>query len=154
MKTIITILMTILLSITSCTSQKKSVQKTALSEKQISGMELVYTANTRGFYQKITIKNQQLYVSKDRNSADLGTSSTIETADWNEIITYFKAVKLDALSTFKDPTQQRFYDGAAIANLKVNYEGKEYSTTDFDNGFPPVEIEKLVNKITSLVKKQ
>ena len=62
----------------------------------------------------------------------------------------FKLVKLDSLATFKDPTQKRFYDGAAIANLKVSYKEKEYQTLDFDHGVPPVEIEKIVNKIVLL----
>ena len=61
-------------------------------------------------------------------------------------------INLDELANYKDPTQKRFYDGAAIANLKVMYKDKEYRTTDFDNGFPPVEIEKLVTKITLLAK--
>ena len=59
-------------------------------------------------------------------------------------------VKLDSLATFKDPTQKRFYDGAAIANLKVTYKEKEYQSLDFDHGAPPVEIEKIVTKIVLL----
>jgi len=61
---------------------------------------------------------------------------------------------LDSLSTFKDPTQKRFYDGAPIANMKVTYKDKEYQALDFDHGFPPIEIEKLVNKIVLLGKKE
>jgi hypothetical protein len=59
---------------------------------------------------------------------------------------------LDEIPTLKDPTQKRFYDGAAIANLKIRYQEKNYETTDFDHGFPPAAIEKLVNKIVSLAK--
>jgi hypothetical protein len=61
---------------------------------------------------------------------------------------------LEKLPTLKDSTQKRFYDGAAIANLKVRYQDKNYETTDFDHEFPPAEIEKLVNKIVSLAKEK
>jgi hypothetical protein len=56
------------------------------------------------------------------------------------------------LASYKDPTQKRFYDGAAMADVKIKHKDKEYQTVTFDHGFPPVEIEKLVNKITSLSK--
>ncbi len=151
----ITILMMVLITFTSCNCQKKTVESSAAAnEKLASDMQLVYEANTRGYFNKITIQNQEMYVSKDRNSKELGTSVKISDADWKELVGYFNAVKLENLATFKDPTQKRFYDGAAIANLKVNHSGKEYHTVDFDNGFPPVEIEKLVNKITSLGTKE
>jgi hypothetical protein len=70
------------------------------------------------------------------------------------LVSDFETIALDSLATYKDPTQKRFYDGAAIANLKVTYKEKEYQTLDFDHGFPPVEIEKLVNKIVVLGKKE
>jgi hypothetical protein len=59
---------------------------------------------------------------------------------------------LEELPKLKYPTQKRFYDGAAIANLKIRYQDKDYETVDFDHGFPPAEIEKIVNKIVSLAK--
>jgi hypothetical protein len=100
------------------------------------------------------VKNQEAFVSNDRDSAEKGENIKISDTDWNELSGYMNALKLDQLPTYKDPTQKRFYDGAAIANLLVIDNAKEYRTVDFDNGFPPVEIEKLVNKITSLAKKE
>ncbi|MBY0486448.1 MAG: hypothetical protein K2P85_04575 [Flavobacteriaceae bacterium] len=142
----------------SCNCQKKAVEATsetlANAKEANVNMELIYTANTRGFYQKITVKNQEAFVSSDRNSTEKGESVKISDADWKELSGYMNDMKLDQLATYKDPTQKRFYDGAAIANLLVIDNAKEYRTVDFDNGFPPVEIEKLVNKITSLAKKE
>ena len=71
-----------------------------------------------------------------------------------ELSSLTNSVNLEQLATYKDPTQKRFYDGAAIANLKITSNGKEYQTVDFDHGNPPVEIEKLVNKITSFGNKR
>ena len=113
-----------------------------------------YTANTRGFYQNITIKDQLVSVSKDRNNNDKAISTKISDADWAALINDFKELKLGTLKDLKAPTEKRFYDGAAIANLKITYKDKSYETTSFDHGFPPKEIKKLVDKINSFVKKE
>lgn len=128
-----------------CEAQKKQDIETAVIE---------YVANTRGSYQKITVKNQMVTVSKDRSGNDKSVPTKISDADWKELVEYFKTVKLDSLAKLKAPTEKRFYDGAAIANLKVTYKDKDYETTGFDHGFPPKEIKKFVNKITSLAKKE
>lgn len=154
----LSILSVLFITLISCNCQKKAVEATsetlANAKEANVNMELIYTANTRGFYQKITVKNQEAFVSSDRNSTEKGESVKISDSDWKELSGYMNDMKLDQLATYKDPTQKRFYDGAAIANLLVIDNAKEYRTVDFDNGFPPVEIEKLVNKITSLAKKE
>ena len=124
------------------------------AKNDIANAKIVYTANTRGFYQKITIQNQEISVSSERDSADKGATSKISDADWKELVGYFEKIELDSLSTYKDPTQKRVYDGAAIAELIINYKEKEYQTKNFDHGYPPVEIEKFVNKLVSLVKEE
>ena len=128
-----------------CEAQNKQDIETAVIE---------YVANTRGSYQKITVKNQMVTVSKDRSGNDKSVPTKISDADWKELVEYFKTVKLDSLAKLKAPTEKRFYDGAAIANLKITYKDKDYETTGFDHGFPPKEIKKFVNKITSFAKKE
>jgi hypothetical protein len=128
-----------------CEAQKKQDIETAVIE---------YVANTRGSYQKITVKNQMVTVSKDRSGNDKPVPTKITDADWKELVECFKTVELDSLAKLKAPTEKRFYDGAAIANLKITYKDKTYETTGFDHGFPPKEIKKFVNKITSFAKKE
>jgi hypothetical protein len=115
---------------------------------------LQYTASSRGFFQKIVVINQKATISRDRNGEKFPEEIAISDKDWKEIISYFQKIDLEKVPTLKDPTQKRFYDGAAIANLKVRYQDKNYETTDFDHEFPPAEIEKLVNKIVSLAKEK
>ena len=124
------------------------------AKNDIANTKIVYTANTRGFYQKLTVQNQEISVSRERDLSDKGVTSKISDADWKELVGYFEKIKLDSLSTYKDPTQKRVYDGAAIAKLIINYQEKEYQTKNFDHGYPPVEIEKFVNKLVSLVKEE
>lgn len=142
MKAITIILLSVFL-VKSCSNQ---------AQNDIANATLQYTANTRGFFQKIVVINQKATISRDRNGEKFPEEIAISDKDWKEIIGYFEKIDLEKLPTLKDPTQKRFYDGAAIANLKVRYKDKNYETTDFDHEFPPAEIEKLVNKIVSLAK--
>lgn len=142
MKAITMILLTVFLG-KSCSNE---------AQNDIANATLQYTATTRGFFQKIVVINQKATISRDRNGEKSPEEIAISDKDWNEIIGYFEKINLEKIPTMKDPTQKRFYDGAAIAKLKIRYQDKNYETTDFDHEFPPAEIEKLVNKIVSLAK--
>ncbi|SHF81460.1 hypothetical protein SAMN05443549_101436 [Flavobacterium fluvii] len=144
MKVYALVLLSVFLS-KSCESQTKNDLKTAVLE---------YTANTRGFYQKITIQDQTVSVSKDRSGTDKPVATKISEKDWKELVGYFETINLDGLETLKAPTEKRFHDGAAIADLKVTYKDKTYKTTSFDHGYPPEAIKKLVVKINSFAKKE
>lgn len=154
----ICLLLSIVFALTSCNCQKKAVEGTASSEKMAADGQklprLEYEANTRGFFEKITIENRTVTVSADRNKPNEGTVTTLSDSDANTLSKLLKNLDLNALPTYKDPTQKRFYDGAAIANFKVIRDGKEYKTVDFDHQFPPAEIEALVNKIVSFGTKR
>lgn len=126
-----------------CSSQDK---------KDLEKAQITYIANTRGFFQKIIITNHKAFISKDRNGKDTPIEIAINDKDWNELVQYFNSIDLNQLAKLKDPTQKRFYDGAAIANLKINYKDKQYETSSFDHGFPPAEIKNIVDKIVSFVK--
>lgn len=124
------------------------------AQKDLKTAVLEYTANTRGFYQKITIQNQMVFISKDRSGNDKPVGTKISDKDWNELVGYFETVELDSLATLKAPTEKRFHDGAAIASLKVTYKDKTYQTEAFDHGYPPEAIKKLVTKINSFAKEK
>lgn len=142
MKVITMILLTIFLG-KGCSQETKN---------DLANASIEYIANTRGFYQKIIIQNQEVSISKNRNEEGKGVTTKISDADWKELVNVFETIQLDSLSTYKDPTQKRFYDGAPMAKLKITYKEKEYESLNFDHGFPPVEIEKLVTKIVSFGK--
>ncbi|TRX24496.1 hypothetical protein FNW25_11255 [Flavobacterium franklandianum] len=144
MKLFAVLLLSIFLS-KSCEGQTKNDLKTAVLE---------YTANTRGFYQKITIQDQMVTISKDRSGNDKLVSTKISEKDWKELEVYFETINLDSLETLKAPTEKRFHDGAAIANLDVQYKDKTYQTTSFDHGYPPEAIKKLIDKINTFAKKE
>jgi len=144
MKLYALVLLSVFLS-KSCESQTKNDLKTAVLE---------YTANTRGFYQKISIQDQMVSVSKDRSGNDKPVPTKISEKDWKELVGYFETINLESLATLKAPTEKRFHDGAAIADLKVTYKDKTYQTAAFDHGYPPEAIKKIVVKINSFAKKE
>ena len=120
-------------------------------QQDIKTAEVVYTANTRGFYQRITIKDQTMTVSNERGDKNASTKK-IQDADWKILVTEFSKLKLEDLPNLKAPTEKRFYDGAAIGDLKVVYKGQTYESSAFDHGTPPSEIAAFVNKMVSLAK--
>ena len=144
MKLFTAILLSVFLN-KSCAGKAQNDLRTAVLE---------YTANTRGFYQKITIQNQMVSVSKDRSGNDKPVAEKISDKDWMELVGYFKIIELDSLGTLKAPTEKRLHDGAAIANLAVSLKEIKYQTTSFDHGYPPDKIRKLVAKINSFAKKE
>jgi hypothetical protein len=142
MKTVLALVATVILGST-CSNKKQS---------DLDNTVIEYTANTRGFYQKIILANHKLSVSNERNGTEKPTGTAIADADWKELVMAFQTIELNDLATLKAPTKKRFHDGAAIANLKIVHQEKTYQSTSFDHGTPPKEIEKLVNKINALVE--
>lgn len=122
-------------------------------QQDLASAVVVYTATTRGFYQQITVKDKVAYIVHERGDKAIPVTVKISEADWNELIAAFNNVDLDELPNLKWPTEKRFYDGAAIGGLTVTYKDKTYESSSFDHGFPPAEIEKLVDKIVSFAPK-
>ena len=132
-------LLLILIATLSCASQQK------LDWNSVS---IQYTALSRGYFQKIEIRNQQIWISNVRKKKPV--QKAINKSDWVAIQKQVEVFSLDQLSTFKAPTQERFHDGAPIGNLIITTKEKEYQTSGFDHGHPPKEIEKLVTLILKL----
>jgi len=138
---ILSLLLLTLFIATGCCSQKKT---------DMTSTQIEYSAHSRGYYKTIFAQNKSVLVTTARNAEPVQIN--IDDAKWNEIVSAFSKVNLDNLSSLKSPTDKRTYDGAAIGNLKITKDGKIYETQGFDNGFPPKEIEKLVNLLVDFVK--
>jgi hypothetical protein len=124
-----------------CSSQKKTDMTSTVIE---------YSAMSRGYHKKIVVQNQTVLVTNGRDAQPV--ESKIDKADWDKIVAEFEKIDVEKIPTLKAPTEKRFYDGAAIGNLKITQNQKTYETQGFDNGFPPKEIEKLVNLLNDFVK--
>jgi hypothetical protein len=118
----------------------------------IETAKIEYTANSRGLYNKTVIENKTVSATKTRDGKPVSNSLT--DAQWNALIGEFQKVNLEEIPNLKAPTEKRFHDGAAMANLKITYKGKTYESQTFDNGYPPEKIKNLVNTILSFSKKE
>jgi hypothetical protein len=117
----------------------------------LSTAKIEYTANSRGLHNSTVIENKTVSVTRTRDGKPV--SNPLSDADLNVLINEFLKVNLEEIPSLKAPTQKRFHDGAAMANLKITYDGKTYESQTFDNGFPPEKIKNLVNTILSFSKK-
>ena len=138
---ILSLLLLVMSIVTGCCSQKKTDMTSTVIE---------YSAMSRGYFKKIVVQNQSVSVTNARDAQ--AVENKIDEAKWKEIVAEFEKINLESISTLKAPTEKRFYDGAAIGNLKITQNQKTYESQAFDNGFPPNEIEKLVNLLTDFVK--
>jgi hypothetical protein len=91
-------------------------------------------------------------VSITKGRGEEAVTNKISGAQWARIISEFKKINLETIPKLKAPTEKRFHDGAAIANLRITQNGKTYETNGFDNGFPPTEIEKLVTLLVAFTQ--
>ncbi len=126
---------------TGCSSQKLA---------DMTKTQIEYSAVSRGVYKKILVQNKMVSVTNGRDTQ--AVEKKIDDAKWKQIVTEFSKINLESLPTLKAPTEKRFYDGAAIGDLTIIQNQKKYQTNGFDNGFPPKEIEKLVNLLTDFAK--
>jgi hypothetical protein len=145
---ILSFLSALLFVLGSCNSQKNGVG-TSIEMKDI---EIQYEANTRGFYNKLVLKNATISSTNDRDGKENPIVQNVSEVDWNALIQELNKVDLENLPNLKAPTEKRFYDGAAIANLKIVHKGNTYQTTDFDHGFPPMQIKRVVEIVNLLFK--
>ena len=138
---ILSLLLVVMFIGTGCSSQKKTDMTSTVIE---------YSAMSRGYFKKIVVQNQSVSVINGRDVQ--AVENKIDDAKWKQIVAEFEKINLESIPTLKAPTEKRFYDGAAIGNLKITQNQKTYETPGFDNGFPPKEIEKLVNLLTDFAK--
>jgi hypothetical protein len=114
-----------------------------------NGLKIEYKVYSRGFYQVITIENQIVFVTKSREGKP--EVMKLSTNDWNSLQSMVQELDEALIPSWKAPTEKRLFDGAAIASLKITKHGKTFESQSFDHGYPPAEIEKVVNKTLSFV---
>lgn len=140
MKTITMIFLSLFLANDCSQKEKEEMKKTTIE----------YQAISRGSYVNIQIQNETLSIVRKRD--EKAKDYKLSKEDWKELADLFLKIDLDQLENYKGPTEKRFYDGAAMANVRIVYEGKVYQSQSFDHDSPPLEIEAFVNKIVSFVK--
>ncbi|ESU30076.1 hypothetical protein FLJC2902T_05700 [Flavobacterium limnosediminis JC2902] len=147
-----TLLTSVVITLTSCNCQKKAAEKNELAAKATAQEKVLptleYEANTRGFYRKITISDKKAWVIPVRDGK--AVEVPVSDSDWKELVSLYQSVNKEGLKDLKAPTEKRFYDGAPMANFRVITKETTFESATFDGGFPPAEIEKIVNIIIAI----
>jgi hypothetical protein len=123
------------------------------NKQDLESAVIEYTANSRGFYQKITIQNQMVLISKDRSGKAKAVATKIAADDWEELVVCFKKIELDNLSKLKAPTEKRFMTVRQLLLLKSRLKMKPINHQVLIMVFQK-NIEQFVNKINSFVKQK
>ncbi len=140
---------TLIFFTTNCNSKKKVVTQNNETTSQQSEVTISYSAHTRGFFQELILKQNNLTEFKDYEKLK-AISSDLDAIDWKECLRLLDQINLKNLPNLKSPTNYRQYDGAAFARLTVIQKGDTIQSGSFDHKYPPTEIKPLVEYILSL----
>ncbi|WP_372756308.1 hypothetical protein [Mariniflexile sp.] len=111
-------------------------------------ISLEYSASSRGTFKNIKITKKNIsYISARGNEP---TITVCKKEDWSTLLKTLKDIDISNIPNLKAPSENRFFDGAAMANFKIIYQGKTYETPTFDHGNPPKEIAQLVKEMLSI----
>jgi len=120
-------------------------------QKKQDSITITYKANTRGYYEEISVSKNTLKVCNDINKKRYETFECTQ-VDWEACLQLLSKINIDSLSKLEAPTSMRFSDGAAHATLIINDGNKEIRSSEFDHGHPPKEIKELIEKLLALKK--
>jgi len=133
-------------------SSENSTSKNDIIKDIYDKTIITYKALSRGTFEYVQVSKSKVITTTDRN-LKIMDPHTCEAKDWDEISKLLKAVDVEHLDQLKAPTGKRLFDGAAHATLSITKGDVEIMTPSFDHGFPPKEIEALVNKVLSIKEK-
>ncbi|WP_109098834.1 DUF4377 domain-containing protein [Aquimarina sp. AU58] len=114
-------------------------------------VNIEYQALSRGSFFQIKINKDRIEKTTDRNLKN-SDSKKCSKKDWATITSLLETIDLDKISELKAPTEKRLFDGAAHAQLKIISSTKTFVSNGFDHGYPPQEIQELVNTMLSLTE--
>ena len=149
-------ILALLLTVKECDQKKSAEDKTKtelVSNNDTAKMQqeeytIEYTAISRGFYKEITINSSTIAIKNSRGSEAITHECTQEL--WEEIKAKLDSIDVENLSKLKAPSEKRFVDRTAIANIKIIYKDTTYQSSEFDHGHPPKEIKPLCDKILGI----
>ena len=153
MKTFTLIVITIILNacgasknITSDVENATSTSSKLLQE-QVTAIQ--YQATSRGLYKMVEANKNTINYQNSRT--EKATSKPCSEADWSNVLQKLNTVDVSKLDQIEAPTKAHQYDGAALATLTIIKDNKTYTSTTFDHGNPPKQLEGIVNQLLSFM---
>jgi len=129
----------------------RAIKKTEARIAQDDGYTLEYIAQTRGSYKIVSIKNNTVSYSMQRDAEPFSRACSED--EIKSITEKLDAIDLEELSKLEAPSEDRHTDRVAIGRFKIIHNGVTYETPQFDDGNPNKYIADLVQTMTSMVEK-
>jgi hypothetical protein len=137
----------------SCVSKKNNtIAQTNTDQHSFTLPKIVFESNSRGFFHSITIENDTITSSKIRG--EKGSQFQLSSDEMKTIQMELEKIEFVKIPTLEAPSEKRFYDAAPITYLEIIEKDKSYKTPEFDGGYPPKYIQKLVLTILAIVEKK
>ena len=158
------ILLSLSLSIISCSTEEISDSKTPNSNADIktevnqqrlsvnpvinSNTKIVIKSFTRGFSSSIVVNNKKI----TRTSTGVVQSSTIiiSTSNWNLVKQKFATLNLSNISTYAAPSCASCSDAGLSETLEIVHNGVTYTSQYYDSSNPPSQIKSFLTYIKTL----
>ncbi|QXU50713.1 hypothetical protein KYG33_06650 [Chryseobacterium sp. D764] len=138
-------------SATSCVHKNNSENNTtnittAVQQQKIEQIQLA--ERTRGFSKSIVFTPSL----KTTNTNEDIVNTKVSSAEWKVVSKLAETLDLSKISDLQSPTTGRHSDRAMAASIIITSNGKEYTSSSFDSGHPPKELEALYNAINRTEK--
>jgi hypothetical protein len=137
----------------SCVSKKNNtIAQKNTDQHSFTLPKIVFESNSRGFFHSITIENDTITSSKIRG--EKGSQFQLSSDEMKTIQMELEKIEFVKIPTLEAPSEKRFYDAAPITYLEIIEKDKSYKSPEFDGGYPPKYIQKLVLTILAIVEKK
>ena len=130
----------------------QSCDSAKVDKKNYANTFVYETLSRGGSFEYVKLSQNEILISTEKN-LEKTQAYKVDENDWIEVNKLLEKIDLNTLKNLKAPTSKRLYDGAPHATFMVEDNKTEYKTSTFDGGFPPKEIEAIVNKILSMKDK-
>jgi len=141
MKSIMIIMLALIANVT-CSSKEQEPK---------SVFKVVYKAQTRGA-NIVYIINKDSIKATTIGYEGVNGGRALKSVDKKEIVALIEAIELETIKNLNPPSQESAVDKSLIASVQIIENGKEYESSTFDHGNPPMELKPLVDKILALIE--
>lgn len=132
-----------MLSFLSCKTNKQFASKSTLNVEKISLSE-----RTRGTNRSFTFSDKKLETSINGNI----TVNELSSLDWTKINSFTEKINLEEISKLEAPSTKRYSDAALASEIAIFKDGKEYNSSAFDSGNPPLELKNLYEELQRIIE--
>ena len=117
-------------------------------QEDIALASVSYEAVSRGFYYKSQLVEDEILVQRGRKTDK--EKYSCKASHWKQLKKLVTEIDPELITELEAPSTKSHYDGAAIASITVEVNGKTYQSNSFDHGNPPEVLKPLVDYVLKL----